>query len=121
MAAEVAKPSLIKREPVVIGGAILALIQAFIVNAPDLGLKLPAATQTIFGVIVTIAGAFGIKTATRPLALSVPASPAHAAAEAKVPSTSAIGTVAKVISAVTERNPIKDAAAKAKNTLKGKP
>lgn len=119
-----AKPSLIKREPVVVGGAILALIQAFIVNAPDLGIRLPSATQTIFGVIVTIAGAFGIKTATRPVALSVPATPAEAKAQAKVPSVSklegAVGTVAKVVAAVTKPNPIKAAATKAKSVLKGK-
>lgn len=119
-----AKPSLIKREPVLVGGAVLAIIQAFIVNAPDLGIKLPSATQTIFGVIVTIAGAFGIKTATRPVALSVPATPAEAKAQAKVPSTSAIGgtvgAVAKVVAAVTKPNPIKAAATKAKSVLKGK-
>lgn len=120
-AAAIIKPGLIKRQPVVIGGAVLGLLEAFILYAPSLGIKLPTITQSVFAALVAVAGAFGVSKGTRPLALSVPAPPEVARELAAVKSVSVLTAVAGAVAAVAKPNPIKAAAAKAKAKLKGKP
>lgn len=110
-------PSVIKRNPVVVAGAVLGLLEAFIAAAPQLGLKLPTFTQSAFAALVAVAGAFGVSTKTRPLALSVPATPAEAKAAEKIPSSSVLDAVVRAAKPVAG---IAGAAKGALGKLKGR-
>lgn len=80
MATAPAKVSLPKRDPVVVGGAIIGILESIIFYAGDAGFALPIWLTAGIGLIVAVAGVFGIRANARPAALSVPASEAVAQA-----------------------------------------
>lgn len=63
-----AAKSIVKREPVLIGSAIVTLLSTALYVAPSISpkLKLPDSAQKAIGLLFTAAGAFGIRSLVKP-------------------------------------------------------
>lgn len=106
VAPAVAKPvkvSIVKREPVLIGGAIIGVLESIVVLLPTLGIQIPAGVQTALGAFIAISVALGVQRPNaRPAALSVPSPLAKAqdAAKAGLGSGVAPNKVSPVVGAI---------------------
>lgn len=58
--------SLVKREPVLIGSAVLTIVSTALYVAPSLGLKIPDKAQKLISVALTLAGGLGLRSLVRP-------------------------------------------------------
>ena len=81
--AKPAKVPITKRQPALIIGGIVTLIDAVLLTAPSLGIPIPDNIAKLLTLAITLAGSFGIKSQVRPAALSVPSPLAKAEDAAK--------------------------------------
>lgn len=73
---------LLKHNPAVMGTGIVTMIATFMYVAPSMGIGIPDTIAKVLATVLYIAGAFGIRSAVRPLAKDTPAPPPHPAAPA---------------------------------------
>jgi hypothetical protein len=62
----VAKPKLVKREPVIVGSAALTLVSTALYLAPAIGIKIPDKVVKLVTLALTLGGGFGLRNLVKP-------------------------------------------------------